>query len=270
MPTPKVIILGSGNVATHLLEALCGAGVSCGLWSRNAVHAHVLAESVDKDVEVYDSIADIPRDAYFYIISVSDSAVGRVAEQLGDVEGIVAHTSGSVPMSKLECTERYGVFYPLQTFSTETAVDMSKVPFFIEGSNEEVTESLMELVSLIGANPYYADSSHRASLHLAAVFACNFANSLWAVSQRILADAGYPLSVLQPLLNETLRKAMTLGPLTAQTGPAERGDSNVINRQLLELDDAHEQDVYRCMTELIQHQQRLFKEEQKARKHEQN
>lgn len=255
MASPQVIVLGSGNVASHLLEAFVAAQVSCGLWSRDCGHARTLAARVGDDkVEVFDCLADVPRDSFFYVIAVSDNAVAALIEELGPVEGVVAHTSGSVPLQEPFADGRYGVFYPLQTFSSDVSVDMSKVPFFVEGNNPAVTELLKELAALFGANAYEADSLHRAQLHLAAVFASNFANSLWVVAEGILKDAGYPLDVLEPLLKETLRKAMAYGPRQAQTGPAARNDTKVLSRQMEELEGIP-LEIYRLITELIRSQQ---------------
>lgn len=251
MTTPYVIVLGSGNVASHLVDAFVASKVACGLWSRNSEHAQDLAARyADGAVVAYNSIDAIPRDAKFYIIAVSDNAVATVAEELGAVKGTVAHTSGSVPMQTPVADGNYGVFYPLQTFSKDVYVDMAEVPFFVEGNDTAVTESLKELVATIGAKAYEADSRHRAKLHLAAVFACNFANSLWGEAEEILKPAGYPLSVLEPLLKETLRKAMALGPTRAQTGPAARNDTKVLNRQMAELAGL-DLEIYRLITELI-------------------
>lgn len=255
MSSPKVIILGSGNVASHLLEAFVAAQVSCGLWSHNAAHARALAARYAGDtVEVFDSLADIPRDSFFYVIAVSDNAVAAVAADLGPVEGVVVHTSGSVPLQEPYAEGRYGVFYPLQTFSRDVEVKLSEVPFFVEGNAPAVTEMLKELAALLGANAYEADSSDRAQLHLAAVFASNFANSLWVVAEGILAKAGYPLAVLEPLLKETLRKAMAMGPRQAQTGPAVRNDTKVLSRQMDKLEGVP-LEIYRLITDLIRSQQ---------------
>jgi predicted short-subunit dehydrogenase-like oxidoreductase (DUF2520 family) len=97
---------------------------------------------------------------------------------------------------------------------------------------------------------YKADSKQRATLHIAAVFACNFANNLWGISADILAQSGYSFDVFKPLLQETLRKAFEMGPTAAQTGPAKRGDMNVINGHLAKLDgDRHE--LYELITKMI-------------------
>jgi predicted short-subunit dehydrogenase-like oxidoreductase (DUF2520 family) len=147
-------------------------------------------------------------------------------------------------------TTRYGVFYPLQTFSRQKAVNVSEIPFFIEGSDDEVTTLLMSLAERLTDKVYKADSKQRATLHIAAVFACNFANHLWGISADILAQSGYSFDVFKPLLQETLRKAFEMGPTAAQTGPAKRGDMNVINGHLAKLDgDRHE--LYELITKMI-------------------
>lgn len=248
----RIIILGSGNVATHLATTLAGSGMLAGLWSRTPANAAALADRLH--VPAYADITDIPRDADVYIIAVADRAVADVACRLGAVDGIVAHTSGSVPMQALAAggASRTGVFYPLQTFSKDSTVDMSQVPFFIEASEDDVFDTLSALARQTGGAAYAADSSHRAVLHLAAVFACNFANRLWGIADELLAPAGYPLTVFSPLLTETLRKAMAVGPSAAQTGPAVRNDSNVIRKQLDELGDGANAELYRIFTAQIQ------------------
>lgn len=248
----RVIVLGSGNVATHLARALADKGMLAGVWSKTTGHAWTLADACN--VPAYSDIDMIPRDADAYIIAVADRAVASVATALGAVEGIVAHTSGSVSMDELAGggARHIGVFYPLQTFSKDAEVDMSQVPFFIEAGDDATYGGLSALARLIGGAAYAADSSHRAILHLAAVFACNFANRLWGIAEEVLEPAGYPLTVFRPLLAETLRKAMDVGPTAAQTGPAVRHDENVIAKQLAELGEGENAELYRLFTRQIQ------------------
>ena len=81
----------------------------------------------------------------------------------------------------------------------------------------------------------------RAKLHAAAVYACNFTNHLWAIADDILRrETGTDLGVLRPLLEETMRKALTMRPADGQTGPARRGDRGVIekHKSLLTQDEA--------------------------------
>jgi predicted short-subunit dehydrogenase-like oxidoreductase (DUF2520 family) len=55
---------------------------------------------------------------------------------------------------------------------------------------------------------------------------------------------------LHPLLTETLNKASEITPTAAQTGPAKRGDMNVINAHLSRL-NGNEKKLYELITNMI-------------------
>jgi len=225
---PRIVYIGAGNVAWSLAPALDDVADVAQIYSPTAAHASALACRLRKCRPI-DTLADVDPDADFYIISVKDDAVTEVAASLPAVSGIVAHTSGSVPVEALTpASAEIGVFYPLQTFSKADTVDVRHVPFFIEGNNQQAFDRLSALARMISDRIYAADSAHRATLHIAAVFACNFTNNLWAIAAEILEKGGYSLDVMKPLLEATLDKAMRMHPDLAQTGPAVRGDERVI------------------------------------------
>ena len=79
--------------------------------------------------------------------AVMNPALPEVVAQLSPNEGTWVHTAGSMPMALFAGhAKHYGVCYPLQTFSKTRTVDVSKVPFFIEGSDAETEERLCALV----------------------------------------------------------------------------------------------------------------------------
>jgi predicted short-subunit dehydrogenase-like oxidoreductase (DUF2520 family) len=140
-----------------------------------------------------------------------------------------AHTSGSIPADVLAGVgDAHGVFYPLQTFSREVDVDMSEVPLFVEANSDDAVALLKDAARLFTTHIYDADSQRRRKLHIAAVFACNFANYMWLEADKLLKDEGLDIRVFSPLIDATLTKAMTTGPEAGQTGPARRGDRSVI------------------------------------------
>lgn len=244
---PRVAVIGAGNVAIHLAEAFAQAGCLVGVWSRNGRHALAVAKPLGA---CGGEMSEMPRDLDVYIVAVKDDAIPAVSAAIGPVAGIVAHTSGTAPMDAL-VQNRCGVFYPLQTFSRNRSVDMSEVPFFIEGSYLQVSESLMDLAKRVSLKVRYADSDIRATLHLAAVFACNFANHAWAIAEDILRrEAGCSLEVFAPLLRETLAKAMECGAGVSQTGPAARGDVHTMEKHLQRLEGA-QADIYKIISQDI-------------------
>ena len=250
----RTVIIGSGNVASCIAPALEKAGVIdiAAVYSPTQSHAAELAAKLRNAVAVSD-IAEIPADAALYLLAVKDDAIAELAQTLTpSPEALWLHTSGGVEASTLKpLSEHYGVFYPLQTFSKGVPVNLPEVPVFIEASTERGREIVDRLAHAISPKVHYADGTTRCKLHAAAVFACNFTNHLWAIAEDILhREAGTDLSVLHPLLQETLRKAMTVPPASAQTGPAARGDRGVIAKHasLLTADEA---ELYTLLSEHI-------------------
>lgn len=210
-PLLKVAILGSGNVAHHLYNALRDKALVTMLDPRKEYG----------DCTSYDVV----------LIAVSDRAIGEVASKLPRSEAIVAHTSGSTGIDVVApYHEKCGVFYPLQTFTKGSSLDYRQIPFFIEATDNNSRERLRKLALLIGTNVYDADSEQRRQLHLASVFASNFVNHMYASAWSIMEKAGLPPEVLLPLIDETSRKIRRMEPLKAQTGPAARKDMDVIRR----------------------------------------
>lgn len=242
-------------MAWSLAPALDAVANVVQVYSPTIDHARSLANRL-KDCQPIDSLDNVIKDADYYIISVKDDAVAPVAAALHSVTGIVAHTSGSVPADALlPASDQTGVFYPLQTFSKADTVDVRQVPFFIEGNDTAVFDSLTSLARKISDRVYAADSAHRAVLHIAAVFACNFANNLWAIASDLLAQGGYSLDVMKPLLEATLDKAMRMHPDLAQTGPAVRGDTRVIDSHRSKLSGTDLQ-IYDLLTQSIANHKR--------------
>lgn len=217
-----IAIIGRGNVAIHLQKALGPyADVSM-------INPHTLE--------------GLPEHPDITVISVSDSAIREVAERLSKHDcGILAHTSGTTPMSVLDgCAGQTGVFYPLQTFSKDVPLDYRHIPFFIEASTQATEKKLMDLARKVSDKVYYASSSRRKGLHIASVFACNFVNHMWSIADNLLYELDLDITVLQPLIEETVRKAMTNSPQSVQTGPAVRGDETTIREHLDMLEDKPE------------------------------
>jgi len=226
----KIVLLGSGNVATHLGHALKTAGHEIlQVWSRSLSNAQKLAGSLS--VAYTDEIGALDNTADIYILSVKDDAIGEVASSFSFRDKLLVHTSGSASIDLLGESLMYkGVFYPLQTFSKQKEIDFSSIPLLIEGSTEEVTKQLNELAGTISRVVQSASSVQRAAIHVAAVFACNFSNHLYAISKNLLAKEGLDFKLLLPLIAETAAKVQSLNPEDVQTGPATRKDQVSIEK----------------------------------------
>ncbi len=249
-PQVKVCLIGAGNVATHLAKALAKQVEITQIYSRNLSNSQQLASLINKPDIAISSLKDINTESDFYIVSVKDDEIANIADNTPN-SGIWAHTSGSIPMSVFEkYKSRYGVFYPLQTFSKNVRLNISEVPFFIEGNSDLSFSKLFALAKQISKNVTPADSSRRKSLHIAAVFACNFANYMWILSDKLLQTDGLNINYLMPLLQETLNKLKILSPIEAMTGPARRGDTQIIKNHL-DMLSGDEKEIYKMLSENI-------------------
>lgn len=249
----KIVLIGAGNLATHLGKALHAAGHDMvQVFSRTMQSAETLASLLD--AEPLTDMAQVRDDADVYIFSVKDSALEQLISQLcGGEKKVFLHTAGSMPMSVFrEKALHYGVLYPMQTFSKQREVDFSIIPCFIEANDEFALKQIEGLAGQISHRVYRLSSEDRKYLHLSAVFACNFANHCYAASQELLQQHGIPFDVMLPLIDETAAKVHGMTPKEAQTGPAVRYDENVIGKQIRLLENQpYFQKIYDCMSKSI-------------------
>lgn len=228
----RTVLIGSGNVASHLGLALEQAG-----------HRVVRVGGRSRTMP-------IPLDADLYVIAVTDSAIATVAEQIGDVPGLVVHTAGSVPMS-VQPQRCRGVLYPLQTFTKGRPVDMRSVPLFVESEGGE--ELLLEVANQLSDRVIRMDSERRRYLHLAAVFCNNFTNHMFRITEELLSQHDIPFDVMLPIIDETARKVHSLSPAQAQTGPAVRWNQGVMEAQLALLEREDLKQLYQIISKSIHH-----------------
>jgi predicted short-subunit dehydrogenase-like oxidoreductase (DUF2520 family) len=228
----KVAIIGAGNLATRVSLELQNNGINIvQVYSRTVTSALTLARMLGCNYVTKPE--KITPEADIYIISVSDMAMAGLLENVNFNNKLVAHTAGSIPMDALKkFSKNYGVFYPLQTFSKYRDVNFSKIPFCIEGNSKQNEQILVELASTISKDVRLINSEQRKQLHLAAVFACNFVNHMYAIAGELVQDKDIPFDILRPLINETASKIKNMPPRAAQTGPALRMDKNIIQEHI--------------------------------------
>lgn len=249
-----IVLVGAGNLATNLAKALYKKGFRIAqVYSRTAESAKQLAQQVE--AEFTTQLTDIYPYARLYIVALKDDALLQLLPQIvkGREHALWVHTAGSIPMDVWqEYVERFGVFYPMQTFSKQREVDFSSLPIFVEGNSVTDTEFLKEVAGVLSNKVYEATSEQRKSLHLAAVFTCNFTNHMYALAAELLQKYRLPFDVMLPLIDETAQKVHEMAPADAQTGPAKRFDGHVMNGHLQMLGDEPEmQAIYRMLSKSI-------------------
>ena len=85
-----------------------------------------------------------------------------------------------------------------------------------------------------------------------AVYVSNFVNVMLQIGEKLLRRKSLDISILEPLVKETINKAFAMGAENALTGPARRHDTNTINNHLNLLnDDVEEKKIYELLTNYI-------------------
>ena len=247
----QVVFIGAGNVATHLSQAMQNAGYHIRqVYSRSIDNAKILAEllkcSYTNDIKNVNSNADL------YIFSLADDALPAAVAAMPQNNGLWIHTAGSVPLDVF-CgyTKRYGVMYPLQTFSKQRKIDFSKVPLFIEANTPDEEDMLYDVAGCLSNHVIRITSEKRKYLHLAAVFACTFSNHLYTLAAQILGKQGVDWRLFQPLIIESTHKLYDMSPVQAQTGPAVRDDHTIMEQHLSMLEDEYMRKIYSLISESI-------------------
>ncbi len=251
----RITLIGAGRVATQLAKALHTQHQIVQVYSRNLQHAQRVADKVH--TQAINQVEQLNSQTDLVIIAVSDQAIEPIIQSIKVYlpQCLIVHTSGSTALSIIEHHhKRAGVFYPLQTFSFEREVNWSETPLFVEASQQQDVELLTTLANSLSNNVYQYSSKQRQTLHLAAVFACNFSNYCYDMAQQIVDAEQVDFSLLYPLILETAEKATHNNPQQMQTGPAMRGDQNILNlhtQLLAAFNRADLAQVYALMSEGI-------------------
>ena len=230
----NIVIIGQGNVATNLDYAFRKKGIACQMVSSR--------EGLD----------ELPQ-ANVYIYAVKDEALASVVAQVqGRERSLHLHTSGTMPITVFgEDKPHAGIFYPFQTFSKARLIeDFSTVPVFFEARGIDDISAVYSLALTITSHVYEATQHDRERLHVAGVFTNNFTNLMYTMAAELLQNTHIPFKALLPLIDETAAKVHTLSPRDAQTGPARRGDENVMNHHLSLLNE-EQRHVYQLLSDAI-------------------
>ena len=237
----NIIILGSGNVAKHLGIALKNSNyIIAQVYSRSIENAKILANRLDSH---FTNDLTKLKSADLIIVSVNDDAISSVLSQIKNTA--IVHTSGSIGLNVFkEKFSSYGVFYPLQTFNKEVDLNISEIPFCIEGNSFEFENQLIKIAEILSNNVVKMNSQQRRKLHIAAVFACNFSNHMYSVANELLEKNDIDFKILLPLIKRTITNLEKKKPKEVQTGPAKRNDKAIIQEHIDTIKEKEIRELY--------------------------
>lgn len=265
MQGERIVLLGAGRVATQLARALSlwpSEGQRLQLYSPGGHSARRLAAKLTGEVSVARSLSELDKDADCYIFAVPDTVIAPLASELAELgigtsnRALWVHVSGATPLVHLaEHHSESAVLYPLQTFSTEREQDFRQIPLYLEGNTPVAREAVEALGHRLSDVVSWATTEQRQVLHIAAVVACNFSNYLIGRAELLLEAEGLSPKALLPLLDEMNDKLHQLPAVEAQTGPAQRGDAETMQRHCVYLETHGEKDLaklYETLSTAIQ------------------
>jgi len=225
----KIAIIGAGSVGTNLHHAFALKGLHTEL-----IHARPLTAPLSPCYNDQMVNAQMVNAFDLYIYTVADNALREVIATIHAPKALHVHTSGSMPIEVFGNDKPHAaVMYFFQSFSREILIDnWSNIPCFIEGKNIDDIAAVYSLAQNLTNRIYEANQHDRERLHIAGIFANNYTNLMYRIAEHILKDTQIPFEALLPLIDQTAAKVHSIKPSDAQTGPAQRGDTEVINHHL--------------------------------------
>ena len=228
----RIRIVGAGRAGTALSRALRKVG-------------HDVRGPLTRGV----SLSDATDGVDVVIVATPDRTIAEVAAMITPSKGcVVLHLSGSLGLDVLAGHPRRAAMHPLVPLPTaELGATrlLSGVTFAVAG--DPVARELAQ--SLSGTIVEVADED-RALYHAAASVAANHVVALLGQVERIAAEAGLPLQAFLDLARCAVEDVTVLGPKSALTGPAARGDWVTVEHHLAALPEA-ERAGYRAGVGLV-------------------
>lgn len=254
----KVVLIGAGNVASSMGPALQSIESIeiLQVWSHTSQSAETLAKKLNC-LSTTDLNSILP-DADIYVYALKDSVLQTIINSVNctNTNALHIHTAGSIGLDVFGADKQHcGVIYPFQTFSRTRQIPMLGVPLFIEGHSDNDIYKIKQLAQQLSGCVFDFTSENRKWLHLAGVFANNFSNVMFGIATEIVAKAGLSKEILLPIMHETVNKLHDMTAQEAQTGPAARGDNEVVKQQYELLTDDKQRAIYKLISEMITNKQ---------------
>lgn len=252
-PPLSVAIIGAGRAGRALALALVRAGIPVRVCTRRT--GAPITAGLECTPEPW---ADVLAGADVVLLAVPDASITDVARHLapaGLPKAVVLHCSGVLDrtaLAPLEGRSRgLGSFHPLQTLAGDSdAAERLRAAFVALEGDAAALAAGRELASRLQMRAIEVEASRKPLYHAGAVIMSNYTVVLAAVAERVARAAGIPADaagrIYLPLLEGTLRNLEALGPVSALTGPIQRGDAATVQRHLAALDPAS-QALYRVM-----------------------
>jgi predicted short-subunit dehydrogenase-like oxidoreductase (DUF2520 family) len=250
-------LIGTGHMATFLVERLLAAGHRCtAVWGRNEAKARQFADRLQTSVAP--SAQQCGSSAPVCLLAVGDAGIAPMAQSLRLPAQAVIHFAGSVSIDILApVSPHHGVLWPVYSILSHDLPTHRNIPAGWEASGRQAAGAIAQIAASFTDQAFEANGDQRHWMHLCAVLGNNFINHLLAISQRLCSSHGLSFDQLRPLLEQTFGRALSGNPVALQSGPARRGDAPTLQRHHGMLaSEPHWQQVYDALSASIENMYR--------------
>lgn len=255
----KVAVIGTGNLAWHLVPKLLGIGLAVEVISRQETRPEEAAHWQAAKVSAWPTwIASKKRRQYEAVfLAVPDIAIAATAQQIRSIlppTCPIVHTSGATTVEAIDSYfEQRGVLWPIRSLKKGTeAASWEMLPLVYFSEHPGLAKRLAHWASQLSSITYSLADEQRAQLHLAAVFSNNFTNYLCHIAYEICEKHGLPFAALLPIIHHSFETLDDNPPILRQTGAAARGDTNSMQKHLQLLAAEPEwQTLYQRISDMI-------------------
>lgn len=250
MKRPSIFILGVGRLGSALGRGLSGSGWAIGsddpsAAGRSRIRRLGLRRLPLEQIGAFDLV----------FLSVPDGAVSVAAREIAPFVSqgqVVAHGAGALSLEPLRFLRARGVhpgsLHPIQALAGGRFTP--GVTAALDGDREAI-RLLSKVAADLGLVPIRVPEEGRVQYHAAATISANLCMALADMAAEVWEASGAPkhraMAALVPLLRGAVENLASRGLPDALTGPASRGDAEVVARhlQVLRGDVA---DVYRLLS----------------------
>ncbi len=190
------------------------------------------------------SIAELAATSDILLVAVSDRAIEEVVAAIPETNAIIVHPSGALPALR-------GGFslHPLKSLPpVGEPSDLAGTLLVFEGRHREVAE---RIAAAAGARFAAIAPEAKTRYHAAAVFGSNYVAALLDIAEELIGIDGVRED-LAALARSAIDNWLAHTDGQRFTGPAARGESQVMQRHLEELRDQPElAEIYRLLAARI-------------------
>lgn len=259
----RIGFAGAGKVGFTLGRLFAEGGIALsGYYSRTQASACAAAGFTGS--QSFASLQMLAAESDVLFLTVPDGAIASVyrslpQEQLS--EKMICHCSGALTAAEafpdIAACGAYGYsIHPLFPISDRLTAyrELPGAFFCIEGIGPHLP-LWQEMLQSLGIRVQVIAAEAKIRYHAACAVSSNLVCGLMQESLELLKQCGFTeqtaIAALSPLMRSNLEHLIAEGPVHALTGPAERGDTETVQKHLACFAEPDDREIYRAVSKKL-------------------